>query len=213
MDPSPYNALVIPICATVQMKQQSSLADLEHSARRNPTCRQTFLSDLDRLVSWPQLATLIEPHYYRSERCRPQVGLEAMLRMYRLGLSDEGVEDTIVDSIAVRRFLGIELIERQATNPSALLKVRRLLDLHEMSARIFALICEQLGPQGLILLEGTSIDGTLITAPRPKKNREGESDPETHQTKKGNQRHFDMISRRRRTPKECCRVAGRGHGR
>lgn len=134
------------------MKQQASFADLEYSARRKPTRREKFLTDLDRLVPWSQLVALIEPHYYRGERGRPPVGLETMLRMYLcqncLGLSDEGIEDAIVDSIAVRRFVGIDLIERQAPDATTLLKFRRLLERHEMPVRIFALIREQLGQQG-----------------------------------------------------------------
>ncbi|MER1948655.1 ATP-binding cassette domain-containing protein, partial [Stutzerimonas stutzeri] len=129
LTPSPYNAPVIPIGATIQMKQQASFADLEYSARRKPTRREKFLTDLDRLVPWSQLVALIEPHYYRGERGRPPVGLETMLRMYLcqncLGLSDEGIEDAIVDSIAVRRFVGIDLIERQAPDATTLLKFRR----------------------------------------------------------------------------------------
>ncbi len=199
------------------MKQQSSFADLEYSARRKPTRREKFLSDLDRLVPWSQLVALIEPHYYRGERGRPPVGLETMLRMYLcqncLGLSDEGIEDAIVDSIAVRRFVGIDLIERQAPDATTLLKFRRLFDRHVMPVRIFALIREQLGQQGLILREGTIVDATLIAAPPSTKNKEGERDPDMHQTKKGNQWYFGMTSRRRRTPEGWSRAAGCGHER
>jgi IS5 family transposase len=178
------------------MKKQTSFADLEYSARRKPTRREKFLSDLDRLVPWSQLVALIEPHYYRGERGRPPVGLETMLRMYLcqncLGLSDEGIEDAIVDSIAVRRFVGIDLIERQAPDATTLLKFRRLLERHEMPVRIFALIREQLGQQGLILREGTIVDATLIAAPPSTKNKEGERDPDMHQAKKGKQWYFGM---------------------
>ncbi|MFH1814753.1 MAG: transposase, partial [Pseudomonadota bacterium] len=75
--------------------------------------------------------------------------LELMLRMYLcqncLGLSDEGIEDAIVDSIAVRRFVGIDLIERQPPDATTLLKFRRLLERVGLPASIFALIREHLG--------------------------------------------------------------------
>jgi hypothetical protein len=54
-------------------------------------------------------------HYKKSreERGRPPIGLERMLRVYFVqqwnGLSDEGVEDAITDSQAVRAFVGIDL--------------------------------------------------------------------------------------------------------
>lgn len=130
------------------MKKQTSLGDLEYSARRKPMRREKFLTDLDRLVPRPQLVALIEPHYYRGKRGRPPLGLKTMLRLNLcqncLGLSDEGIEEAIVDSIAVRRFVGIDLIERQAPDATTLLKLRRQLERHDMPARLFALIREQL---------------------------------------------------------------------
>ena len=178
------------------MKKQTSFADMEYSARQKPTRREKFLTDLDRLVPWSVLIALIEPHYYRGERGRPPVGLELMLRMYLcqncLGLSDEGIEDAIVDSIAVRRFVGVDLIERQPPDATTLLKFRRLLERHDMPARIFALIREHLGQQGLILREGTIVDATLIAAPPSTKNTEHKRDADMHQTKKGKQWYFGM---------------------
>ena len=40
--------------------------------------------------------------------------------------------------------------------------------------------------------EGAIADATIIQAPPSTKNREGQRDPEMHQTKKGNQWHFGM---------------------
>ena len=39
---------------------------------------------------------------------------------------------------------------------------------------------------------GTIVDATIIAAPSSTKNREGNRDPEMHQTKKGNQWFFGM---------------------
>lgn len=39
---------------------------------------------------------------------------------------------------------------------------------------------------------GTIVDATIIAAPSSTKNRDGQRDTEMHQTKKGNQWHFDM---------------------
>ncbi len=38
--------------------------------------------------------------------------------------------------------------------------------------------------------EGTIVDATIIAAPTSTRNTHKERDPETHQTKKGNQWHF-----------------------
>jgi IS5 family transposase len=42
------------------------------------------------------------------------------------------------------------------------------------------------------LRAGTIVDATIIAAPSSTKNRDGERDPEMHQTKKGNQWYFGM---------------------
>jgi IS5 family transposase len=63
-----------------------------------------------------------------------------MLRMYIaqqcFGLSDEGIEDAIYDSQAIRGFVGVDLTHESpdATTP---LKFRRLLEKHHLTRRIF----------------------------------------------------------------------------
>ncbi len=54
-------------------------------------------------------------------------------------------------------------------------------------------------------------NATLIAAPSSTKNQDRSRAPEMHQTKKGNNWHFGMTSRRRRTPAGRSRVAGCGH--
>ena len=57
-----------------------------------------------------------------------------MLRMYLLqawfSLSDEGVEDAIYDSYAMRRFLGLDFTVEQVPDATTLLHVRHLLEKH-----------------------------------------------------------------------------------
>jgi IS5 family transposase len=55
-----------------------------------------------------------------------------------------------------------------------------------------AVINAGLAPQGLMLKTGTVVDATIIAAPSSTKNKDGERDPEMHQTKKSNQWHFGM---------------------
>jgi IS5 family transposase len=45
---------------------------------------------------------------------------------------------------------------------------------------------------GMKLSGGTIVDATLIAAPPSTKNQEKSRDPEMHQTRKGNEWHFDM---------------------
>jgi hypothetical protein len=77
-------------------------------------------------VPWAALVEALEPHYPKSgRRGRPPIGLERMLRLYIaqqcFGLSDEGAEDTIYDSQAIRRFVGIDLSREAAPDATTLL--------------------------------------------------------------------------------------------
>jgi len=47
--------------------------------------------------------------------------------------------------------------------------------------------------KGLSLRQGASVDATIIHAPSSTKNKDGERDPEMHQTKKGNQYFFGEV--------------------
>ncbi len=86
------------------------------------------------------------------------MGVKRMFRMYIaqqcFGLSDEGMEDAIYDSQAIRSFVGIDLAREAAPDATTLLKFRRLLEKHQLTERIFATINALLAAKGLILREG-----------------------------------------------------------
>jgi len=176
---------------------QQSFADLEYAAKKRLTRRDRFLGELEILVPWAALCAEIEPFYPKAgQRGRQPIGLERMLRMYLaqqcFGMSDEGIEDALYDSQAIRGFVGIDLARESAPNATTLLKFRRLLNEHGLTERIFACINATLSDKGLMLREGTIVDATIIEAPSSTKNKKGERDPQMHQTKKGNQWHFGM---------------------
>ena len=176
---------------------QRSFSDLEYGAVKRVTRRERFLSEIDAVMPWGELLAVLEPHYPRSGKVgRPPVGLERMLRMYLaqqcFALSDEGTEDALYDSAAIRKFVGIDIGTETAPDATTLLKFRRLLEQHRLTERIFVVINQQLSKRGLILREGTIVDATLIAAPSSTKNSQGERDPEMRQTKKGNNYYFGM---------------------
>ncbi|KAF1051602.1 MAG: hypothetical protein GAK41_01282 [Burkholderia gladioli] len=88
------------------MKRQMSFAEAESAGKKRVTRRQRFLDEMEKLVPRSRLLTAIEPYYPKGERGCPPIGLERMLRIYFLqqwyGLSDEGLEDALCDSIAMR---------------------------------------------------------------------------------------------------------------
>ena len=161
------------------------------------TRREKFLGEMERVVPWVRLEALIEPAYPSSGRVgRQPIGVPRMLRMYFLqqwfGLADEAVEDAIYDSQAMREFVGIDLSRESVPDATTLLKFRRLLEEHKLTAALFEGINTHLAERGLLLREGTMVDATIIAAPPSTKNADKARDPEMHQTKKGNEWHFGM---------------------
>jgi IS5 family transposase len=176
---------------------QCSFSDLEYASKKKLTRRDRFLIEIEAVTPWAALEAQIEPFYPKGEGCgRPPIGLARMLRMYIaqqcFGLSDEGIEDAVYDSQAIRRFVGIDLSREDAPDATTLLKFRRLLERHDLTRAIFEAINAHLADRGLMLREGTIVDATLIAAPPSTKNRAKQRDPQMHQTKKGNQWYFGM---------------------
>ena len=173
-----------------------SFAQSEYARKRKTTRREKFLGEMERVVPWSRLVSLIEPHYPTGKRGRPPVGIERMLRLYFLqqwyGLADEALEDTLYDSQAMRSFAGIDLGRESVPDATTLLKFRHLLEANELTRRIFEEVGALLSERKLLMREGTLVDATIIAAPCSTKNCERKRDPEMHQTKKGNAWHFGM---------------------
>ena len=182
------------------MKQQtlSMAADCNqhYEKYRKPTRRDAFLAGMEKLVPWAALCGVIEPHYPKAGNGRPPIGLERMLRMYFVqhwfNLADEACEDALLDSPALRRFVGIDLGRERVPDATTLLKFRRRLEDNKLGEALFAKVGEVLQASGLKVGTGTIVDATIIAAPSSTKNARGQRDPEMHQTKKGQQWHFGM---------------------
>jgi len=179
--------------------KQISFADAEFAAKKKVTRRERFLAEMEQVVPWAALLAALAPHYFpdcEGRRGRPPIGLDRMLRMYFLqqwfGLSDEGLEDAIYDSQALRAFLRIDLGREGVPDATTLLQFRRWLETRGLTESIFETVNAGLRERGLLLSKGTMVDATILAAPPSTKNREQARDPEMHQTKKGNQWHFGM---------------------
>ena len=178
---------------------QTSFTDVEYGNRRRISRREQFLEAMDATIPWDRWVALIEPHYYADapdKRGRKAKPVETMLRMYLLqvwfSLSDEGVEDAIYDSYAMRRFLGLDFAHEQVPDATTLLHFRHLLEEHQLGERLFASQNEIFEERGWIMRGGSIVDATIIAAPSSTKNATGTRDPQMRQTKKGNQWHFGM---------------------
>ena len=83
-----------------------------------PRRRPGFLAEMEQAVPWARLLERLGPLYPKGERGRPPTPLERLLRVYFVqqwyGL-DEGLEDALYDSQALRRFAGI--LQSEAIRP------------------------------------------------------------------------------------------------
>jgi IS5 family transposase len=86
--------------------KQISFSQVEFERKKRLTKREVFLAELEQLIPWSALLAVVLPYYPKSSRGRPPVGLARMLRVYCVqvcyNLSDEGVEDAITNSQALR---------------------------------------------------------------------------------------------------------------
>lgn len=179
--------------------EQPSFTDLEYGNRRRVSKREKFLEQMDATIPWQSWIEVIEPHYYADrpgKRGRKAKPIATMLRMYLLqvwfSLSDEGVEDAIYDSYAMRRFLGLDFATEQVPDATTLLHFRHLLEEHHLGERLLAAQNKIFKDQGWIMQGGSIVDATIIAAPSSTKNATGTRDPEMHQARKGNQWYFGM---------------------
>ena len=158
--------------------------------------RELFLEEMEQVVPWGELCSLVEPHYPKAGKGRPPVGVERMLRIYFLqqwfNLSDPAVEEALYDSPVMRQFAGIDLGREPAPDETTVCKFRHLLEEHQLGEQILGTVNLHLQTKGVRITTGTIVDATILHAPTSTKNREQPRDPEMQQTKKGNQWYFGM---------------------
>jgi transposase, IS5 family len=184
----------------MRMKQQTLAMAADQGAGferyRRPTKRDVFLETMEQIVPWTQLCEVVESYYPKGQGGRAPVGLERMLRMHFVqhwfNLADEACEEALLDSTALRRFVGIDLGRERVPDGTTLLKFRRLLERNKLGEPLFAKVGEVLQGRGLKVGTGTIVDDTIIGAPSSTKNADKARDPEMHQTRKGQQWYFGM---------------------
>lgn len=162
------------------------------------TRKEVFLEEMNRVVPWAALVGLIQPHARGAHQAlggRPPFRVETMLRIHCLqlwwNLSDPAMEEELHERPLYREFAGLSGAPR-LPDETTILRFRHLLEKNKLAPKVLELINAGLAEQGLLLKTGTVVDATIIAAPSSTKNKDGERDPEMHQTKKGNQWSFGM---------------------
>ena len=174
---------------------QLTFGDAEYLGKRKRTRREIFLAEMEQVIPWETLLGLIDPVYPKAGRGRRPYPLGTMLRIHLMqnwfGLSDPGMEEALYEIVPLRQFARLS-VTQALPDETTILNFRRLLEKHDLSAQILEAVNAHLRTRGLLLQKGTIVDATIIHAPSSTKNREGQRDPEMHQTKKGNQWYFGM---------------------
>jgi IS5 family transposase len=177
--------------------KQTTFASAAWDRKGKVTRRERFLAEMDAVVPWAQIQALIEPHYPKAGNGTQPMPLERMLRIYFMqqwfNLSDPGAEDSLYDSESMRRFAQIELVEDAVPDETTILRFRHLLERHQLTEQIFALVRGLLESKRLLLKSGTIVDATIIDAPPSTKNEAKARDPEMKSGKKNAREwHFGM---------------------
>jgi len=174
---------------------QQTFSDFEFAAKKKTTRRETFLAEMDQVVPWASLTSLIEPFYPVAGRGRRPYPLQTMLRVHLMqnwfGLSDPAMEEALYEVASMRLFADLSLT-RAIPDETTILNFRRLIETNELAPMILDKVNALLTRKGLMLKRGSIVDATIIAAPSSTKNADGARDPEMHQTKKGNEWHFGM---------------------
>ena len=112
----------------------ASQASFEKFGRKGK--RELFLDQMNQVVPWSELLSLVEPYYPKAGNGRQPVGLEIMLRSYFLqqwfGLSDPGMEEAFYESPVLRRFARVDLGVAAAPDETTILRFRHLLEEHDL---------------------------------------------------------------------------------
>ena len=141
---------------------QRSFAEVDgFRKQRKVTRREVFLAKMARVVPWRRLEALIEPRYPKAGNGRKAYPLGVMLRVHFLqhcyGYSDPGLEDSLHDMPALRRFAGLDAGESRMPDETTILNSRHLLEAHHLAESLFQEVVSLLTERGLILREGRII--------------------------------------------------------
>jgi len=178
------------------MKHQQTFGSAAWNRKGKVTRRERFLAEMDAVIPWSDLVSLIAPHYHAGKSGRQPHELERMLRIYFLqqwfNLSDPQAEDAIYDSESMRRFARVELGDDKIPDESTILRFRHLLEKRKLTKAIFEAVKDLLASHRLTLQAGTIVDATIVSAASSTKNATGKRDPEMKQTFKSGSWYFGM---------------------
>jgi IS5 family transposase len=129
------------------------------------TRKREFLEAIERVVPWAALVKVVEPHYPKARTGRPPFGIETKLRLHYLqrwfGLSDPAMEEALHDIPMYREFAKLEGVKARLPDETTILRLRNLLEKHELAADLLGMVNDILQSKGLTMKKGTVVDASV----------------------------------------------------
>ena len=150
-------------------KKAPGIADYRVSLRKR---KVTFLDEIDRLIDWKPLERLMNK---RLKRCADAVGNPAYpaLLMFKVlllqrwyNLSDEAVEESLIDRLSFVRFVGLSLDDEQVPDSTTICRFRNNLLEKNLYKRLLDKLNHQLERGGVLVREGAIVDASVVSSAR-----------------------------------------------
>lgn len=146
---------------------QLSFADMEISLRQKRTKLTASLTMISNFVNWSSLLSLVQilDKSKTGKGGRKPLSMEVKLRMLFLqhlyNISDEQLEEQIIDRYSFQQFCGLNMSE-SIPDFTTFWRFKEALVSAGLSGKIFGKITDQLESKGMILNKGTVVDATLV---------------------------------------------------
>lgn len=180
-------------------------AVLNLSRRKKTSKAVGTLGAISGLVDWDGLVKVVSvlDKTREGKGGRPPISFEIKLKMlflqYTFNLSDEELEDQLIDRLSFQQFVGLGYDE-EIPDFTTIWHFKEGLVKAGLMDEIFTRIVGQIEEKGLILKKGTIVDATIIqSSTRPLSNRKREDleenpsrqiDTEARSTAKNGKKHF-----------------------
>ena len=156
-----------------QTLSSPSFADVVLGQRK---VKQTFFSQIDKLIDWTPIRGIIEIAYTKGYKStgRPSYDSLILFKIELLrtwyGLSDGEVEEQVNDRLSFSRFVGLGL-EDTAPDSTTVCRFRNTLVEAELYDMVLNEINRQLESKGVIVKRGAIIDASITDTPRRPRGR------------------------------------------
>jgi len=117
---------------------QTSFSNNGFDHYRKKTRRERFLEDMETVIPWKERCDAIEPFYPKPQGAgRRSIGIERMRRIHFVqhgfNLSNPTAEEALYDSIALRRFAGIDLGREPVPEETTICQFHHLMEKHHLA--------------------------------------------------------------------------------